>query len=67
MGRYALMVIGVVGKSCSGKDEAVKFLVNAGFFEINVDKLGHEALVKNKERLVEAFGDVILTNNSVDR
>ena len=51
MGRYALMVIGVVGKSCSGKDEAVKFLVNAGFFEINVDKLGHEALVKNKERL----------------
>ena len=61
------MVIGVVGKSCSGKDEAVKYLVNAGFFEINVDKLGHEALVKNKERLVEAFGNVILTNDNVDR
>lgn len=61
------MVIGVVGKSCSGKDEAVKYLVGAGFFEINVDKLGHEALENNKEKLIEAFGQIIIENGKVDR
>ena len=61
------MVVGVVGKSCSGKDEAVKFLVNEGFYEINVDKLGHEALKQKVDELVSSFGSTILKDGEVDR
>lgn len=61
------MVVGVVGKSCSGKDEAVKFLVNEGFYEINVDKLGHEALMYKVDELVSSFGSTILKDGEVDR
>ena len=61
------MVVGVVGKSCSGKDETVKFLVNEGFYEINGDKLGHEALKQKVDELVSSFGSTILKDGEVDR
>ena len=61
------MVTGVVGKSCSGKDSAVRYLVRNGFYEINVDHLGHEALEVKKEELRAAFGDGIFTDGHVNR
>ena len=61
------MVTGVVGKSCSGKDSAVRYLVRNGFHEINVDHLGHEALEVKKEELRAAFGDGIFTDGHVNR
>ena len=61
------MVTGVVGKSCSGKDSAVKYLVENGFHEINVDHLGHMALDMKKDELVSAFGAGIIRDGRVDR
>ena len=61
------MVTGVVGKSCSGKDSAVRYLVRNWFHEINVDHLGHEALEVKKEELRAAFGDGIFTDGHVNR
>lgn len=54
------MVIGLTGKSCAGKDEGARFLSSKGIAVIDVDRLGHEALAVNRDRLVAAFGEGIL-------
>ena len=61
------MVIGLTGKSCAGKDEVAKILYSFGFVIIDEDKLGHIALKENKQKLVDAFSDIILTDGEVDR
>ena len=61
------MVIGLTGKSCAGKDEVASILSSLGFYVIDEDRLGHEALDANREALIATFGDAILTNGSVDR
>ena len=61
------MVIGLTGKSCAGKDEVAKILSSFGFVIIDEDKLGHIALKENKQKLVDAFSDIILTDGEVDR
>lgn len=60
------MIIGLTGKSCSGKDYVSK-LFGEDFVVIDEDHLGHLALDKNKDKLVLAFGDAILTEGKVDR
>ena len=60
------MIIGLTGKSCSGKD-TVAALLDGRFIVINEDALGHEALERNEEKLVAAFGEKILTDCRVDR
>lgn len=57
------MVIGITGKYCSGKDTAVKFLKNAGFTEINVDKIGHEVLDEKSGIIIKLFGSSMLTDD----
>ena len=62
------MVIGLVGRSCAGKDEGARYLAGRGLPVIDVDKLGHKALEMNKAALVEAFGQGIISpDGSVDR
>lgn len=61
------MVIGVTGRSCSGKDVAVAMLEEKGIPSVNVDKLGHQALLCNKEKIIDAFGEDVLTDGEVDR
>ena len=60
------MIIGLTGKSCSGKDY-VAHLFGEEFVVIDEDKLGHVALDNNREKLVAAFGDSIITDGRVDR
>ena len=60
------MIIGLTGKSCSGKDY-VSHLFGEEFVVIDEDKLGHVALDNNREKLVAAFGDSIITDGRVDR
>ena len=60
------MIIGLTGKSCSGKDY-VAHLFGEEFVVIDEDKLGHVALDNNREKLVAAFGDSIITDGKVDR
>ena len=60
------MIIGLTGKSCSGKDY-VSHLFGEEFVVIDEDNLGHVALDNNREKLVAAFGDSIITDGKVDR
>ena len=62
------MIIGLTGKSCAGKDTVASLLDKSIFSVIDVDRLGHEALEMNKEKLVSEFGDgIIADDGSVDR
>lgn len=61
------MVIGIVGKSCSGKDVLAKVLSEKGYFIIDVDELGHEALTKNAERIAATFGKECVSGHEVNR
>lgn len=62
------MVIGVTGRSCSGKDEVVRLLEERGIPSVNVDRLGHQALEMNKDKLIAAFGSGIIdTEGHVNR
>ncbi|MFO7850550.1 MAG: dephospho-CoA kinase [Spirochaetia bacterium] len=62
------IIIGLTGKSCSGKDEAARILSERGWEIIDVDGLGHQALVQRKEELVRHFGERILdSKGTVDR
>ena len=62
-----MIVIGIVGKICSGKDLGIEIFRKHGFKEINVDKLGHEALVVKQEELVQAFSSDILEDGVISR
>ena len=62
------MVIGVAGKTCSGKNTVVKPLEKMGFCHVDVDRLGHIALENQKEKVFEAFGQGIRNQDgSVNR
>lgn len=62
------MLIGISGKYCAGKNAVAAILEKRGFFLIDADKLGHEALSRKKGRIVERFGKGILRpDGSVDR
>lgn len=68
MGGYALMVIGLTGKSCAGKDTFASLLPRNRFFIIDVDALGHQALESNHDKLREAFGcGIFRQDGTVDR
>ncbi|MEW5815734.1 MAG: dephospho-CoA kinase, partial [Spirochaetota bacterium] len=54
------MVIGITGKYCAGKNVAARILEARGFYIIDVDKLGHQALADNKEAIVRSFGAGVL-------
>jgi dephospho-CoA kinase len=50
------MVVGLTGKYCAGKDVVANIFANRGWAVIDVDALGHEALVSHAEDVVAAFG-----------
>ncbi len=60
------MIVGLVGKSCSGKD-TVASLLDDRFVAIDEDKLGHEALEKNIEKIKSSFGSDVISGGTVDR
>ena len=65
------MVIGIFGKSGSGKSTVCEYLKNKGFYVIDADKLGHKILKKGEEgykKVLEAFGDSFLDEDGeIDR
>jgi len=61
-------IIGLTGLFCSGKSSAEKILAeNYDYKIIDVDKLGHLALEKNKEKIINQFGSQIIVNEKIDR
>jgi dephospho-CoA kinase len=63
-----LTIVGVTGKYCSGKDTVTSMLMERGFPEINVDRLGHDALASERSRVMERFGQQITgPDGAIDR
>lgn len=60
------MIVGLTGKSCSGKNK-VASLLDDNFVVIDEDRLGHEALEKNIDKIRESFGDDVISDGVVDR
>ncbi len=62
------MVLGLTGKYCSGKNMAGKVFTDRGWYELDVDRFGHDALVKMRNDIVKIFGqDILYKDGSIDR
>lgn len=62
------MIIGLTGKSCSGKNRVAELLDKDLFSVIDEDRLGHMALSFNKDRIKEVFGAAVIgADGEVDR
>ena len=66
MGRGTLMVIGVTGIYCSGKNYVSNLISKYGFQLIDVDKIGHYALQVKKDEILKEFGKEILKEKSLN-
>lgn len=63
-----MLVIGLTGRSCAGKDRFAKEFAALGVPVIDVDGLGHGALVAQTGRVVETFGPQVLAcDGAIDR
>jgi dephospho-CoA kinase len=62
------MIVGLSGGYCAGKDTVARVFAANGFRVIDVDSLGHEALVARAREVIEAFGPgVEAAPGAVDR
>ena len=62
------MVIGITGRYCSGKNTVTELLEPHGFDIIDVDRIGHKALLEKREIVGRTFGSRVLkTDSTVDR
>ena len=58
------MVLGLSGTYCSGKSEVGQRLVNEyGFSEVDVDRIGHEALGRKTSEIVATFGGAVRSDS----
>jgi dephospho-CoA kinase len=63
-----MLVIGLTGRSCAGKDRFADEFAALGIGVIDVDGLGHGALAAQAVRVAEAFGpQVMAADGSIDR
>ena len=68
MGGTPLIVVGITGKYCAGKNTAADILKKSGYEVIDVDVLGHDALRRENERVIERFGSQVATGGGgIDR
>lgn len=62
------MLIGLSGGYCAGKNLAASILEEEGFAVLDVDKLGHAATLREKERILALFGPGLLgADGEIDR
>lgn len=57
------MVIGLTGKSCSGKNYVGTLLEKKGLEVWDMDKMCHEGLYENIDLVVKAFGEDVVTRD----
>lgn len=63
-----MTVIGITGRYCAGKSFVGSLLEERGIPIIEVDQLGHKALIDSKDKIVKVFGASILDEASqIDR
>ena len=51
------MVIGLTGKSCSGKNVVGQILSDAGYLVWDTDAMCHDGLILNKDAVISVFGE----------
>lgn len=62
------MVLGLTGKYCSGKNVVAGYFISRDWYELDVDRFGHDALETMTSEVVKAFGTDILSNQEkIDR
>ena len=61
------MIVCLCGKSGSGKSTIAKLIPNS--IHVDIDKIGHKSHSDYvvKEKLINTFGNSILTENKIDR
>ena len=62
-----MLVIGITGKACAGKNVYASVFTSFGFPVVDVDTLGHAVLRESEAELIKTFGSGILTEHSIDR
>lgn len=62
-----MLVIGITGKACAGKNAYSSVFASFGFPVVDVDTLGHAALQTSEQKIIQAFGSDILTGGAIDR
>ncbi|MCL2069808.1 MAG: dephospho-CoA kinase [Treponema sp.] len=61
-------IIGLTGFYCSGKNHVAQFLEKRGLAVLDLDKLGHEIIEKEKEPILARFGrDILTKEGGIDR
>ncbi len=62
------MIAGITGKYCSGKNTVCDLFVKRGWVEIDVDRLGHEALEIKSQEVIAVFGrEITDSGGKIDR
>ena len=65
------MIVCICGKSGSGKSTIAKLIMEEkpNSIHVDIDKIGHKSHNDEtlKQKLVNTFGNDILTNNNIDR
>jgi dephospho-CoA kinase len=63
-----MRVIGLSGRICCGKDAAAAYLADLGFSIVDVDRLGHDALVRGAGKISDTLGDAVTApGGGIDR
>ncbi len=57
------MILGLAGKSCSGKNVVASILAEKGFLCLDMDVMAHQVLSSLKEELPPLFGPSVLNHN----
>ena len=61
-------LIGLTGKYCAGKNFISSLLEKRGFPVLDVDVLGHQVMEKEREAIIEHFGnDILDANGKINR
>lgn len=62
------LIIGITGKYASGKSYVANIFKENNYFEIDVDKLGHQALIEKKNIIIKSFKENIIDSyGNIDR
>jgi len=62
------MTIGLTGSYCAGKNHISALLQARGFEVLDVDRLGHQALVLEQKTVIATFGeDILAEDGSISR
>lgn len=62
-----MIVIGLTGKVCAGKNQYAELLGRYGAEVVDVDQLGHQVLEQQKNAVVARFGSALVVDGVIDR